>query len=235
MLTAKPPRKIQCQICKQEKSPREMMPAEFVRAPVADIIRKYHPDWSGNGYICLSDLNQFRTKYIAEMIEQEKGELTKLEEDVLRGMREHELTAKNINAEFETLLTFGERLADKVASFGGSWTFIIIFAVFFLFWMAANSLVLLWRPFDPYPFILLNLVLSCMAAIQAPIIMMSQNRQEAKDRMRAEHDYRINLKAELEVRQLSDKLDHLITHQWQRLLEIQQIQIEIMEAVTERK
>ena len=235
MLTTKPPRKMQCQICKQEKNPREMMPAEFVRAPVADIIRKYYPGWSANGYICLSDLNQFRTKYIAEMIEMGKGELTKLEEDVIRGLREHELTAKNINAEFEIQLTFGERLADKVASFGGSWPFIIIFAAFFILWLAANSLLLFWRPFDPYPYILLNLLLSCMAAIQAPIIMMSQNRQEAKDRMRAEHDYRINLKAELEVRQLSEKLDHLITHQWQRLLEIQQIQIEIMEAVTTRK
>ena len=98
-----------------------------------------------------------------------------------------------------------------------------------LFWIVTNSIALLWRPFDPYPFILLNLVLSCLAAVKAPVIMMSQNRQEDKDRLRAEHDYRVNLKAELEIRHLNEKIDHLIIHQWERLLKIQQIQMELME------
>jgi uncharacterized membrane protein len=95
--------------------------------------------------------------------------------------------------------------------------------------------VLLWKPFDPYPFILLNLILSCLAAIQAPIIMMSQNRQESKDRIRAEHDYKINLKAELEIRHLHEKVDHLLVKQWQRLLEIQQFQVEIMGEILNKK
>jgi uncharacterized membrane protein len=123
-------------------------------------------------------------------------------------------------------------MADGVASFGGSWRFIIIFASILVIWIALNSFLLLKRPFDPYPFILLNLVLSCLAAIQAPVIMMSQNRQESKDRLRSQHDYRVNLKAELEIRQLHDKIDHLLSHHWERLVEIQQIQIDLLSELT---
>jgi uncharacterized membrane protein len=120
-------------------------------------------------------------------------------------------------------------LADRIAAIGGSWAFILLFCATLVAWITANTVVLTTAPFDPYPFILLNLVLSCVAALQAPIIIMSQNRQEAKDRVRAEHDYRINLKAELEIRHLHEKLDHLLLHQWQRLLEIQQVQTEMIE------
>ncbi len=116
-----------------------------------------------------------------------------------------------------------------MAVFGGSWSFILCFGAVLLVWIAVNSIAVLRQPFDPYPYILLNLVLSCLAAMQAPIIMMSQNRQEAKDRMRAEHDYQVNLKAELEIRHLTWKMDQLLNHQWQRLLEIQKIQTELME------
>jgi uncharacterized membrane protein len=116
-----------------------------------------------------------------------------------------------------------------VADFGGSWNFIGLFALVLVVWMAFNVWVASRAVFDPYPFILLNLVLSCVAALQAPIIMMSQKRQEAKDRLRAENDYRVNLKAELEIRNLHEKVDHLITRQWERLAEIQQIQLEIMQ------
>jgi uncharacterized membrane protein len=123
-------------------------------------------------------------------------------------------------------------MADRLASFGGSWTFLIIFASILLIWISLNSFLLLKRPFDPYPFILLNLVLSCLAAIQAPVIMMSQNRVEVKDRLRSQHDYRVNLKAELEIRQLHDKIDHLLSHQWERLVEIQQIQIDLLSELT---
>jgi uncharacterized membrane protein len=140
----------------------------------------------------------------------------------------------SVSIEFEQQLTFGERLADKIAEFGGSWRFIIIFFVILSLWIAINSLTLILKPFDPYPFILLNLILSCLASIQAPIIMMSQNRQEDKDRLRAEHDYRINLKAELEIRHLHEKIDHLLMNQWQRLLEIQEIQMELMEELARK-
>jgi uncharacterized membrane protein len=148
---------------------------------------------------------------------------------VLDSLKEHEILAKNINVEFEQELTFWERLSDKVASFGGSWGFILGFFLVMAVWVAINSLVLLTRPFDPYPYILLNLMLSCLAAVQAPVILMSQNRQEAKDRLRSEHDYQVNLKAELEIRHLNEKMDLLLNTQWRRLLEIQRIQMELME------
>lgn len=151
----------------------------------------------------------------------------------MKSLEEQEILSKNINEEFEQKLTVGERFADKLAVCAGSWKFIVGFTIILIIWIAINSVILLWKPFDPYTFILLNLVLSCIAAIQAPIILMSQNREEAKDRLRSEHDYRVNLKAELEIRHLHEKLDHLIMTQWQRLLEIQEIQIDLMEELTQ--
>ena len=224
-----------CQICKEQKKLSEVIPAELVREAVVETIRKTHPDWSSSGFICISDLNQFRANYVKNVLEKEKGEISTIEEQVIRSVKENELLSKNINTEFEQKLTFGERLADKIADFGGSWNFIVIFGGVLLLWVAVNSMILIWRPFDPYPFILLNLVLSCLAAIQAPVILMSQNRQESRDRLRSEHDYLINLKAELEIRHLHEKIDHLLMNQWQRLLEIQQIQMELMEELAHKK
>jgi uncharacterized membrane protein len=218
-----------CQICKKEKRPGEVVPAELVREPIAKLIRKTHPDWSPEGHICLSDLNNFREEYVRQVLETEQGALSTLEEQVMKSLKEEELLSKNINVEFEQKLTAGERWADRIADFGGSWRFIGIFAAILIVWIVMNTVVLITRHFDPYPFIFLNLILSCLAAIQAPVIMMSQNRQEDKDRLRSEHDYRVNLKAELEIRHLHDKLDHFLMHQWQRLLEIQEIQTELME------
>ena len=218
-----------CQICKGQKKLSEVIPAELVREAVVETIRKTYPDWSSSGFICISDLNQFRANYVKNVLEKEKGEISTIEEQVIRSVKENELLSKNINTEFEQKLTFGERLADKIADFGGSWNFIVIFGGVLLLWVAVNSMIIISRPFDPYPFILLNLVLSCLAAIQAPVILMSQNRQESRDRLRSEHDYLINLKAELEIRHLHEKIDHLLMNQWQRLLEIQQIQMELME------
>jgi uncharacterized membrane protein len=128
-------------------------------------------------------------------------------------------------------LTFGQRVADAVSRFGGSWTFIIIFFVFLIGWAAVNTTWILTKPPDPYPFIFLNLMLSMLAAIQAPIIMMSQNRSEARDRARSENDYKVNLKAELEIRHLHEKIDHLLRKQYNRLFEIQQIQLELLEEI----
>jgi uncharacterized membrane protein len=136
--------------------------------------------------------------------------------------------------EFEEKRTLGQRLADRLAAFGGSWKFILIFMSILFGWIILNSIILITRRFDPFPFILLNLVLSCLAALQAPVIMMSQNRQEAKDRLRAQHDYQINLKAEIEIRSLHEKIDHLIFKQWQRLLEIQEIQTELMAELSDK-
>ena len=154
---------------------------------------------------------------------------------MVHSLREHELLSANVDLQFERAWSFGERLADRIAAFGGSWTFLTCFGAFVGLWITMNSLVLLWRPVDPYPFILLNLVLSCVAAIQAPIIMMSQNRQEAKDRLRSQHDYQVNLKAELEIRHLHEKVDHLLSHQWERLVEIQEIQLELLSEIGRRR
>jgi uncharacterized membrane protein len=223
-----------CQICGRQKKITEVIPAELIREPLVETIRKTYPDWSSSGFICISDLNQFRAKYVEDVLERDKGELSVLEEQVVKSLKEHELLSSDVNAEFDRKLTFGERLADKVADYGGSWRFIGIFMGVLLAWIVINSVVLIQKPFDPYPFILLNLVLSCIAAIQAPVIMMSQNRQEAKDRLRSEYDYRVNLKAELEIRHLHEKIDHLLVNQWHRLLEIQEIQTELMEELTRK-
>ena len=219
---------VNCQVCKQEKTMDEVRYGELVRPSIVETIRKRYPDWSDSGYICLDDLNQFRAEYVEDVLEEDKGELSLLESEVVRSMAEHELLSRDINTYFDEQLTFGQRMADRVAEFGGSWNFLLCFAAVLFLWIGVNCMAFLWRPFDPYPFILLNLVLSCLAAVQAPIIMMSQNRQEAKDRLRGEEDYRVNLKAELEIHHLNEKLDHLIVHQWERLVKIQQIQMELI-------
>jgi uncharacterized membrane protein len=225
----------QCQVCGLTKNKSEIIPAAVIRPAIFSLIKQTHADLSDTGYICLADLNIFRNKYIQQMMEEEKGELTELENSVVQSLKDHEILTRNVDAEYEEKLKLGDRLSDKLASYGGSWRFLITFATILTIWIIINSVVLLLRPFDPFPFILLNLVLSCLAAIQAPVIMMSQNRQEAKDRARSEHDYQINLKAELEIRNLHQKIDHLLTHQWERLMQIQQVQLEMMEELKARK
>jgi uncharacterized membrane protein len=221
-----------CQICGKPHSRSELVPAALVRPGLVARIRSTFPSWSQDGYICHDDLNRFRGEYVQFLLEDERGELSSLERSVIESLARHETLAQDVEAQFQKELSLGERLADGIADFGGSWTFILLFAGFIVIWVAINTVVLILRPFDPFPFILLNLMLSCLAALQAPIIMMSQNRQEARDRLRSENDYRVNLKAELEIRQLHEKLDHLLLHQWERLVEIQQIQIELMNELT---
>ena len=180
-------------------------------------------------------MNRYRGQYVHSLLESEKGELTSLENEVLTSLRDHETLSKNVDTEFEGEWTLGERLADRIATFGGSWTFLIVFGFFLAVWIGVNSFILYAHPPDPYPYILLNLILSCLAAIQAPVIMMSQNRQEAKDRLRSEHDYQVNLKAELEIRHLHEKLDHLLSHQWERLAQIQEIQLELLAEISRKR
>jgi uncharacterized membrane protein len=224
-----------CLICGKTFASGELIPIASVRDVVAREISRDHPDLTPGSYICKPDLAKYRVKYVHSLLESEKGEITSLEEEVLQSIRDHELLAKNVDAEFEQKWTLGERLADRIASFGGSWTFLICFGAFVALWIGMNALVLFWRPPDPYPFILLNLILSCLAAIQAPVIMMSQNRQEAKDRLRSQHDYQVNLKAELEIRHINDKIDHLLSHQWERLAQIQEIQLDLLSEIGKRQ
>jgi uncharacterized membrane protein len=224
----------QCTICKQSFAARDLVPGGAVKETVAQEIKREHADWSHASVICRADLNKYRARYVHSLLESEKGELTSLEHEVVASMRDHELLARDVDTEFETKWSFGERLADRIATFGGSWAFMMSFGAFVALWIGMNSLVLFWKPADPYPYIFLNLVLSCLAAIQAPVIMMSQNRQEAKDRLRSQHDYQINLKAELEIRHLHDKMDHLLSHQWERLVAIQEVQMELLTEIGRR-
>ena len=149
---------------------------------------------------------------------------------VARHIAEGKHIARNTSEEFDATTTWGQRAADAVASFGGSWTFIGIFAATLVAWIVLNSFILVKfdKIFDPYPYILLNLFLSMLAAVQAPIILMSQNRQAEKDRTHAEHDYEVNLKAELEIMLLHEKLDLLREGQWGELLAIQKEQLRLL-------
>src|SRR5260370_12760568 len=182
--------KLICQVCKKSKSPHDGMPAELIRPSLLEFIKKRIPGWDGKGFICLEDLGEFRKDYVKEVLQDEIGELSALDHEVIESLQQHEILSSDISKQFETKLTFGERLSDRIASFGGSWRFISLFRGGLFASIILNAIFLLNRGFDPYPFILLNLILSCLAAIQAPIIMMSQNRSEARDRLRAENDYK---------------------------------------------
>jgi uncharacterized membrane protein len=220
-------------LSKAEFPIRDKVSAKSIRTSILDLIEKEHPEFNKNGCLSISELNMFRQKYLAEYLIKETGELSELESTVLHSLKNRNTLVDKIES-VEEPFTFGQRVADKVASFGGSWKFIISFGVFLLLWIIANAFILMNKGFDPYPFILLNLILSCIAALQAPVIMMSQNRQEEKDRDRARKDYMINLKSELEIRMLHEKIDHLIMHQQQELIEIQKVQVEMMNDILKR-
>jgi uncharacterized membrane protein len=162
--------------------------------------------------------------------------LTAQEKHVAHHITERTPISTNIVRDYSEQLTFGQRMADNVASFGGSWTFIIIFMIVLVAWIVLNSFILIKlrnSSFDPYPYIFLNLILSMLAAIQAPIIMMSQNRQAYKDRLSAEHDYEVNLKSELEIIALHEKVDSLKQEQWKGLISIQEEQLRLLAQLVE--
>jgi uncharacterized membrane protein len=221
--------RVTCQICGLEKTESEVWPGELLQEGLKQAIKKRYPHVSLTGYLCMTDLNRLRGEYLEDLLEEDVGEITSLQQQTVSAIEQHELLSRNLNVEFEQELTFWERLSDKVAAFGGSWVFIIGFGSVICLWIVINSVALLTRPFDPYPYIFLNLVLSGLAGFQAPIILMSQNRQDAKDRLRSEFDYRINLKAEIEIRALNEKMDVMLKEQWHRLLEIQRLQFQVME------
>ena len=204
-----------------------------IRLPILKLIKEDHPDIDMTQAITVGELNVYREKYISKFLLSEVGELNDLHKNVIKSLTDDNSLVSKVEDEPDNR-TFGQRLADNVADFGGSWTFITWFFLIIILWIGANVFLLLNKGFDPYPFILLNLILSCLASLQAPIIMMSQNRQEEKDRVRAKKDYMINLKSELEIRMLDDKLDHLIMHQQQELIEIQKVQIEMMNDILTR-
>lgn len=214
-------------ISKNEFPVTDRVFGRFIRNSIYHLIQSEHPEFGPDSAISTTELNVYRQKYISQYLAKELGELNELEETVLNSLKNKDTLVDKI--EDDSLpLSLGQKVADKVADFGGSWTFIISFGLFLFLWIVVNVVWLKNKSWDPYPFILLNLILSCLAALQAPVIMMSQNRQEEKDRDRAKKDYMVNLKSELEIRMIHEKLDHLIMHQQQELLEIQKVQIEMM-------
>lgn len=210
----------------------EKISAKTIQSPVLSVMQAQHPQFKAGDHCALTELNMYRQKYIAGYLAKEVGELSVLEATVLEALKNKDTLTDKLNE--DEPLTTGQKMADRIAAFGGSWKFIITFFMFLGGWIALNAFWFQNRSFDPYPFILLNLILSCIAALQAPLIMMSQNRQEEKDRERSKKDYMINLKSELEIRVLHEKIDHLMIHQQHELIQIQKVQIEMMQDIMER-
>lgn len=212
---------------------KDRVSGKTIRTSILNLILEDFPDFDVNDSISVQELNVYREKYISKFLQTEISQLSKLEKDVVRSLGDDTSFVAKVEEEVDTR-NYGQIVADKVAAFGGSWTFIIAFFIFISIWIGSNVFIFTNKEFDPYPFILLNLILSCVAAQQAPVIMMSQNRQEEKDRERAKKDYMINLKSELEIRMLDDKMDHLVMYQQQELIEIQKVQIEMMNDILNR-
>jgi len=223
--------KIKCHISKKPLKINEAHQGYDIRKEILALIQKDYPEFDEQCYISMEEFNRYRKKYLSRLIAAEAEELDALEREVIDSIASHKILSENIEEEIEKDLSFGQKISDVIANFGGSWIFISIFFIFVFSWMIINVWILSTRSFDPYPFILLNLVLSCIAAIQAPVIMMSQNRLEEKDRKRGEHDFKINLKAELEIQILNEKIDHLIAQQSKKLMEIQSIQADYLEDI----
>jgi len=221
--------KVTCSICNSTVDSRTLVAAQKLDNHTLDLIRKDLPKWEGKRGVCGNCLEQYRAKKFYSYLEVESRKLSEMEQSLVDKIARRGRVSKIIHQEFVESMTFGERLADRVAHFGGSWSFILLFGGILVVWMIVNAVLLAARAFDPYPFILLNLVLSTLAALQAPVIMMSQNRQAEKDRLQAQQDYEINLMAEVEIRDLHDKMDALRYKQWHELWHLQQRQIELLE------
>lgn len=221
-----------CQICNISDI-KALKPACLVSMEISELIKQEY-NWNSDSWICINDLNRFRNLYVEKLIREEKGEISDLEKAVLQSLNSNDILSKNLEIYSDKKLSKWEIVADRLAAFGGSWTFIVLFLCLIAFWIVLNSVLLINNKFDPFPYIFLNLVLSCIAAVQAPVIMMSQNRQALRDQQKALLDYQVNLKAELEIRQLHEKIDHLLIYHWQRLLEIQKVQTELMNELQQK-
>lgn len=218
-----------CAISGKQYPNRSLQSLGSLRPSLTELILRDHPTLTNESLISAVELDKYRMRYVENMLMAEHGELTELDREVAKSIAEHDTIAENIEEVYDDHRKLGDRLADNMARFGGSWYFLIGFGLFLAIWIFLNTALFAGWIFDAYPFIFLNLMLSCVAAIQAPVILMSQRRAEAKDRLRAESDYRVNLKAELEIRHLHEKLDYLVSKQWERLMEIQQLQLQTLQ------
>jgi len=203
-------RKKTCFICKKKFESSQLFPVQLLSNPFFETLSEEESNISRDDLICHKDMGIYRAKYMEKIVRRRKNIITEKEQSVIESFKERNVLSENIEDLYEEKASFSGRIADQFASFVGSWSFIISFITFLATWVILNSLILVSNPLDRYPYILLNLLLSTIAALQAPLIMMSQNRQEAKDRIRAEHEYKINLKAELEIRHLNAKIDRFM-------------------------
>jgi uncharacterized membrane protein len=220
-----------CFVCGRTGHFPDLVRAGIARPALAEHIAKAHGvDWKPDGRVCQNCLSAGRNDRLLDRMRAERGRLTSLDEEVATriAQRESVVLSEDVTEDDRAL---GGRVADAVARVGGSWPFVLGFIALLVVWTGVNAFALHNRGFDPYPFILLNLVLSCVAALQAPIIMMSQNRAETRDRRRAESDYRVNLKAEIEIAALHDKLDHVLHTQYEELIELQEAELELLEQI----
>lgn len=226
--------KVNCSLCSTQVEGRTLASPQKLENRILDLIKQDRPEWEGKRGICPNCLEQYRAKKFVTYLEAEYQKLSEIEHAVVSKITRRGRVSRVVHQDLDATMTIGERVTDKIAQFGGSWRFIGLFGGVLALWMIVNAWVLAARPFDPYPFILLNLVLSTLAALQAPVIMMSQNRQAHKDRIKADQEYEINLMAEIEIRDLHDKLDSLRFKQWHELWHIQKRQIELLEHLCER-
>lgn len=203
-----------CQICRKSFHLEELLPLELLRPDVLTTMHHDVPTLNPKGFVCVSDVAKYRAKQTERMILQQHGTLTREDKAVVKSIAERSLMSyQMLESMGEDTRTWGEKMSDRIAEWGGSWSFILCLMCFLMGWLVINSYFLL-HAFDPYPYIFLNLILSLLASVQAPIILMSQNRQADKDRIANIKDYQINLKSEIEIRGLHSKIDHLTQHIW---------------------
>ncbi|MGC6767430.1 DUF1003 domain-containing protein [Enterococcus sp. LJL51] len=219
---------------KKDKNKLETIPMADVEEEISSFILKHNPKLTMKSVITYPELLNYRMNYIRELLSDESLKNEQLNHLIHKHLQENEVIVEKLNKRTGEKLSLGQRTADAIAKFGGSWPFIFIFLFVLFAWIVLNSTALIFQPFDKYPFILLNLMLSCLAAIQAPIIMMSQNRQEDRDREQAKKDYKVNLKAEIEVNVLHEKMDYMINDQWQQMVKIQNIQLALLGELQEQ-
>lgn len=234
--TTRTEEKIPCALCGEAHPRRRMTGAASLRQSLYEHgLRSIPEKWTPEARVCKKCLDRERVTFVIERLKAERGELSEIEADIAQKAAQHLIVVEHIEEEYERKSTRGQRVADRVARIGGSWPFLAGFFAVLAVWIAGNGLMLRGRAFDPFPYILLNLVLSCLAAVQAPIIMMSQNRLAARDRAQADQDFRTNLKAEIEIVALHEKVDHLLHAQYERLVELQEVQLELLQEIAGKR
>ena len=221
-----------CQLSGKKVNENDATDGFSIREELMSIIQKKNPDFDVEGWVSNDELNKIKTERIKSLLQEDAGYLGEIEKKVAEAVDKHDFMSKDFTEEDdEEDLTLGQKLSDKVAEFGGSWKFIIIFSVICFGWIGMNVVIYENKGFDPYPFILLNLILSCVAALQAPIIMMSQNRMEEKDRARAINDFKVGLKTEIEISMIDEKINHLVNKQVFHIHETLELQNEMLENI----